>query len=306
MTEIPSIQRARAYVAQMPSAVSGAGGHDQTFSVACKLVEFGLPRDEAWPLLVEYNQRCAPAWSESELRHKLEDAYHHANPRSDLTHRTSCFQRTRAPKIKIDPATATENFLHGFRCDAVDLGEASPMRPPDDWTKDGACLAAMFYEAGELINIVTNYTLDKEGKARPADSGVTLPRDEMIHRSLRGDFKSEAGGWLRMNPLDGRGITDANVTAFRFALIECDHLPLELQLSLLVKLPLPIAAILNSGGRSLHAWVRVGADTVEEYRKTVSRMLTLLAKFGVDCKNKNPSRMSRLPGVVRRIGADGN
>ena len=67
---------------------------------------------------------------------------------------------------------------------------------------------------------------------------------------------------------------------------------------LLAKLPLPIAAILGSGGRSLHAWVRIDAANADEFRGDVSRMLALLAKFGVDAKNKNPSRMSRLPGVV--------
>jgi hypothetical protein len=109
-----------------------------------------------------------------------------------------------------------------------------------------------------------------------------------------------------MNPLDGRGVADANVTAFRFALVECDGIPFELQLPLLAKLPLPVAAILGSGGRSLHAWVRVDADTLDEYRQTVSRMLALLGKFGVDGQNKNAARMSRLPGVVRSIGATGD
>ena len=41
-TAFPSIDRARAYVAAIPGAVSGAGGHDQTFSVVCSLVRFGL------------------------------------------------------------------------------------------------------------------------------------------------------------------------------------------------------------------------------------------------------------------------
>jgi len=79
-----------------------------------------------------------------------------------------------------------------------------------------------------------------------------------------------------------------------------------LQLSLLAKLPLPIAVILTSGGRSVHAWVRVDAATLDEYRHDVSWMLALLARFGVDDKNKNPSRMSRLPGVARSIGAAGD
>jgi hypothetical protein len=109
-----------------------------------------------------------------------------------------------------------------------------------------------------------------------------------------------------MNPVDGCGIADANVTAFRFALVECDAMPLELQMALLARIPLPISAIISSGGRSLHAWVRVDADTLEDYRRTVSRMLALLARFGVDGQNKNPGRMSRLPGVVRKIGAEGD
>jgi hypothetical protein len=290
----------------MRGAISGKDGSGATFAVACALVKFGLSPDDAWPLLVEYNQRCAPAWSERELRHKLEDAFRRANPRTDFISLASHFRFDHKPKDKIDPATAVKNFLRGFKCDEVDFWEVSPVRPPDDWTKDGACLVAMFYEAEELINVVTNYNLDMEGKARPADAGVTLPRDEIIRRLLRGDFKSKAGGWLRMNPMEGQGVADVNVTAFRFALIECDAIPFELQMSLLAKLPLPIAAVLGSGGRSLHAWVRIDASNADEFRRDVSRMLAALGKFGVDTKNKNPARLSRLPGVVRQIGANGD
>jgi hypothetical protein len=52
--------------------------------------------------------------------------------------------------------------------------------------------------------------------------------------------------------------------------------------------------------------VRIDAGTLEEYRATVAKMLALLERFGVDSKNKNPSRLSRLPGVIRRIGAEGD
>jgi hypothetical protein len=69
------VERARAYVAKMPSAVSGAGGHNQTFEVAQVLARgFSLARDEAWGLLCEYNARCQPPWSERELAHKLDSA----------------------------------------------------------------------------------------------------------------------------------------------------------------------------------------------------------------------------------------
>jgi len=67
-----------------------------------------------------------------------------------------------------------------------------------------------------------------------------------------------------------------------------------------------VAAVIGSGGRSVHAWVKVDARDADEYRATVAQMLALLARFGVDGKNKNPSRLSRLPGARREIGAAGD
>jgi hypothetical protein len=68
-------RRARAYLARIEGAVSGQGGHDRTFRVACLLTQrFGLSFAEAWPLLLEWNERCRPPWSEKELTHKLQDS----------------------------------------------------------------------------------------------------------------------------------------------------------------------------------------------------------------------------------------
>jgi hypothetical protein len=290
----------------MPDAISGADGSGATFAVACKLVEFGLSSNDAWPLLLEYNQRCQPQWSERELRHKLDDAFRRANPRTDFVPRASYSK----PKVKIDPAIAVENFLKGFRCSACDLIAASSCKIPPlicgaHFHRQGAYLIDQLFEPGELVNIVTN-SIVENGKARPGDGGLTLERNEWEKRLLNSATWQAGGAWLRMNPMDGRGVADVNVTAFRFALIECDAIPFELQMPLLAKLPLPIAAILTSGGRSLHAWIRIDAANADEFRHDVSRMLALLAKFGVDTKNKNPARMSRLPGVVRQIGAHGD
>jgi hypothetical protein len=74
--------RARRYLAKLPLAVTGQGGHAGTFLAACRLVEFGLCWPEAWPILAEWNQsHCRPAWSEGDLHHKLADAYRHTKPR---------------------------------------------------------------------------------------------------------------------------------------------------------------------------------------------------------------------------------
>ncbi len=69
-------ERARKYLAAMPGAISGSGGHAATFQAALVLVRgFGLPADDALRLLMdEYNPRCAPPWSLVELRHKVRSA----------------------------------------------------------------------------------------------------------------------------------------------------------------------------------------------------------------------------------------
>ena len=74
--EVSVIERARAYCLACDPAISGSGGHGQTFKVACKLVQgFGLSTDEAYAIMAaEYNPRCCPPWKPSELKHKVESA----------------------------------------------------------------------------------------------------------------------------------------------------------------------------------------------------------------------------------------
>ena len=69
------VRRARAWVAKADPAVAGQGGHDRAWAVARKLLQdFELNENDAWSILAEYNQRCQPPWSHSELLHKLQDA----------------------------------------------------------------------------------------------------------------------------------------------------------------------------------------------------------------------------------------
>ncbi len=76
------IQRARSYLERMPPSRSGHRGHDKLFEAACRLVQgFGLSIDDAFPLLREFNSRAEPPWTESDLRHKLEDAQARADSR---------------------------------------------------------------------------------------------------------------------------------------------------------------------------------------------------------------------------------
>ena len=63
------------YIAKIPGAVSGNGGHSQTFKVAMVLFNgFGCSEAETLEWLRHYNSKCEPPWSEAELRHKARSA----------------------------------------------------------------------------------------------------------------------------------------------------------------------------------------------------------------------------------------
>jgi replicative DNA helicase len=69
------VGRARKYLAKLPAAVSGQGGHNTTFHAACVLVlGFDLPEPDALGLMQEFNMRCQPAWSEKDLARKVREA----------------------------------------------------------------------------------------------------------------------------------------------------------------------------------------------------------------------------------------
>ncbi|MEI8376804.1 MAG: hypothetical protein WCJ35_28650, partial [Planctomycetota bacterium] len=70
-----AIARASSYVATMPGAISGQGGHNATLTVACRLVEgFSLSFSDAMPIMQSWNTTCTPQWGEKDLVHKIEDA----------------------------------------------------------------------------------------------------------------------------------------------------------------------------------------------------------------------------------------
>jgi hypothetical protein len=70
-----TLDTARACLAKLPPAISGAGGHNATFRAACCIVRFGLADGDAMILLRQWNgTHCQPPWTERELIHKLKDA----------------------------------------------------------------------------------------------------------------------------------------------------------------------------------------------------------------------------------------
>ncbi len=192
--------------------------------------------------------------------------------------------------------------------------EGIPVQPPADWdpAKELIRYLETLFEAGENVGyVVKSYRQPETGKYLPANQGCfDRTAGQLIEElsrcggdlgSVLGDYDPDAGAWIRFNPLDGKGVKNENVTEYRYALVESDNLPLEQQNALVRELELPIACLVYSGGKSLHAIVRIDAASYPEYRQRVDYLYKVCEKNGlsIDRQNRNPSRLSRMPGVVR-------
>ena len=167
------------------------------------------------------------------------------------------------------------------------------------------------FDKDDIVGYVTgDVWQDTEGRWVPAKGVYSKTAGELI-ASLRkhpddlgatiGDWKPEVGAWIRFNPVDGEGVRNDNITRFKYALVESDSMPITDQDAMYRKLELPIACLVHSGGKSLHAIVKVDAEDYNEYRRRVEFLYDFLQKNGVavDKQNRNPSRLSRMPGVTR-------
>ena len=75
-SNIAKIATAKTYISKMPEAIQNDGGDRSCYLVAWRLAtKFKLDEDEIFEILVnDYNPRCVPAWSDSQLRHKAQEA----------------------------------------------------------------------------------------------------------------------------------------------------------------------------------------------------------------------------------------
>ncbi len=167
------------------------------------------------------------------------------------------------------------------------------------------------FESGENVGYVVRSWQNEKGKYVPQDKGnwdrtagqliEALSKCNGDIGSVLGDYDKNGGAWIRFNPLDGKGVKNENVSDYRYALVESDDMELEKQNAILRELELPIAVLMYSGGKSLHAIVKIEASDYTEYRKRVDYLYAVCKKNGIviDTQNRNPSRLSRMPGVER-------
>ena len=191
--------------------------------------------------------------------------------------------------------------------------EGKEVQEPEHWDPADQLTRYLetLFEPGENVGYVVKSWKNEKGKYVPQDRGnwdrtagqliEALSKCNGDIGSVIGDYDPEGGAWIRFNPLDGKGVRNENVSDFRYALVESDGMEIEKQNAILRELELPIAALVHSGKKSLHAIVRIDAADYTEYRKRVDYLYDVCQKNGikVDTQNRNPSRLSRMPGVER-------
>ena len=137
----------------------------------------------------------------------------------------------------------------------------------------------------------------REWGAHFGAGGQTFPH--AIPNPLTGEAAPKKGG----DGLTLRG--DACVADFRYCTVEFDDLDRDSQLAFWAAVDLPICALIDSGGKSIHAWLDVRrlaeVRTLEEWDLHIRDRLykQTLIPLGVDSACSNPSRLSRLPGHFR-------
>lgn len=300
MTQLTPYERAARYAAAMPPAVAGQQGHSQTFALAVALAHgFNLSEAETTALMVAYNLKCSPPWSDRELKHKIKDAYNtpHSKPRGWLLDDNANLE----PRKRSVEQTVTQSGK--FK---VNLANARSVPEAERFSTEQ--LLRNCFKEHEIICITNEAGQDEDGRWFPASKGTfqtvqwwldnyfgPAPHDSEMFRG------KPQGAYIRINPIkpDDYSGRDDSVSIYRYVLVEFDTRPKEEQFAIFKQSNLPIGAVIDSGGKSLHAWVRVDAKDSNEWRLRRQAVFDYLSDYEPDEMTKNPSRWSRLGGVYR-------
>lgn len=252
-------------------------------------------------------------WSAPDPRHKPDDCYKRwagfggqGVTGATITHLAKLGGWMPAPKPSADP----ERVI-GFDDDIV-LDHLQTINSSTPLCSDPAKQAIEYlrhaFKSGELVNVVTAAKWDDDRqKWFPANAGFSQERDSIIKRleqgldGFAGDRNREAGVWIRANPVDGKGVRNANIKSFRHVLVESDEMDLDKQIEIYKRLELPITCLTLSAGKSVHAMVKIEAEDEKQYAERVKKVFQMCEEQGliIDRQNRNPARLTRFAGFER-------
>ena len=297
--------RARKYLAKMGPAISGAGGHTHTLLCAKALVKgFDLGTGDALALLHEWNAGNAERWTEGELLHKINSALNGPGDSGYLLRdgerssggtgeRREFVPQKPRPKLVYEPERLKK--IAGELAEVVDLPWLANRSEIDPAGVSATDFLSRLYNAqgGERVLVFSEYKSQGQG-VWPTESIPTRGVDGIWFLAQPVDGKS------RPNPRLGKMSrrSEESVLAWRWMVLESDEAPVRLWLGALARVVPRIAAITTSGGRSVHALVRVDAVTKRDWDEKKKKILGLVT-VGADPGALSAVRLTRLPACWR-------
>ncbi len=224
----------------------------------------------------------------------------------------------------------------GLAVDKTWLRERSPVDPagvsPADFLdalyepgERVLCFTAQYsqgdygYVVGEKAETLKTETLKSESQWCELGMDKRHPNVRLETRETPRDMRAaKEGVWFLCQPVDGKWHLDGRlkdkvtglpkwsrrsevaVTDWRYMVLESDEAPVDMWLNFIVQLKLRVAALYTSGGRSVHALVRVNATSKPQWDAMRDMMQPVLSKLGADPGAMSAVRLTRLPGCIRK------
>lgn len=285
---------------------AGQGVNAWLFSTARALAPY-FSDAELVELLRRYSAGCGRVVTQGEIMRQVRQGIQAHG--SKLISRDQGLKQRAASvpisKVEFDPASLQKiasrfpsppNWRHFFY-------ERSPYRP--DIHTNVWFLRKIFREGEKVL------VFNKMRSTRPALT-AEIGKDLQDLPADISDSPDGLGTWFLANPVDGKWHPNPRdggkmscraeeaITEFRYAVLESDQACPDHWLSFLTQFPAPIAAIYTSGGRSIHALLRVNAKSKAEWDAAIAPLKRILKVLGADPAALSAVRLTRLPGCWRR------
>lgn len=163
------VARCQKYIAKMPDAISGQGGHNATFCAACECFRFGLSPRQARDMMFWFNANKTRGdhWTKTELLHKLNNAFQAVMEKNEFGTRVTdatIFTRLTEAGVEVPQEQAEQ-------------ARQQQIRPRREWRRGGV-----------FANWEESEYLDANGEAKQDVRAV--PMADLIT-----EFFQLTGGW---------------------------------------------------------------------------------------------------------------
>ena len=281
---------------------TGKTKHDQTHKCFLRAATLRIDPQKAFLTVEARIQASSGELNVATVHRQLLRAYEYVAGQAgrDVTFgpTTAVKEKKRQAKGEFCPDKLKRIAYQAALDDPVSFLRSRSVLPPEAVTSQH--FLNMLYRPGEKVIVFTEFK--SQGQmlfmvGHSADQSLptggingvwflTNPVDGNFHRNPRQNYKSSRR-------------SEESITAWRYLLLESDEADERDWMSALVQIPLPIVSIYSSGGRSIHALVRIDAHSKAEWDATKEAVQYTVRTLGA-CKGAlSAVRLSRLPQCWR-------